>query len=229
MQQVGISFLTMLLLQPSDSSVNSRFIASVAKSSTSLRNALIWINDLFSFSSSESIPLERASFFKASDASFSKNTVKKAETTISAMPIEQLDVYHTSTALPLSSHIFNFQQFGLSLFEEKGNSHNNGDFKMDYDLKYYLREYSNLTVEVRCRPGNSCHRVVYSCQTRIYTTRICQTRTRHEFQFVSEVSNTNTTRAKHEHDTNTTRISIRVVFSDTNTTRNRINLFKQER
>ncbi|KAL4573911.1 hypothetical protein LXL04_020732 [Taraxacum kok-saghyz] len=56
------------------------------------------------------------------------------------------------------------------------------------------------------RPGNSCHRVVYPCQTRIYTTRIWQTRTRHEFQFVSEVSNTNTTRAKHGHDTNTTRI-----------------------
>ncbi|KAL4588601.1 hypothetical protein LXL04_001493 [Taraxacum kok-saghyz] len=71
------------------------------------------------------------------------------------------------------------------------------------------------------RPGNSYYRVVYSCQTRIYTTRIWQTRTRHEFQFVSEVSNTNTTRAKHEHDTNTTQISIRVVFSDTNTTRNK--------
>ncbi|KAL4567609.1 hypothetical protein LXL04_023198 [Taraxacum kok-saghyz] len=74
-----------MLLLPSDSSVNSRFIASVAKSSTSLRSALIWINDLFNFFSSESIPLERASFFKASDANFSKNTGKKAETTISAI------------------------------------------------------------------------------------------------------------------------------------------------
>ncbi|KAL4557846.1 hypothetical protein LXL04_036040 [Taraxacum kok-saghyz] len=31
------------------------------------------------------------------------------------------------------------------------------------------------------RPGNPCLRVVYSCQKRIYMTRIWQTRTRHEF------------------------------------------------
>ncbi|KAL4565952.1 hypothetical protein LXL04_030058 [Taraxacum kok-saghyz] len=41
----------------------------------------------------------------------------------------------------------------------------------------------------RSRPGNPCHRVVYPCQTRIYTTRIWQTRTRHEFEFVSEERN----------------------------------------